>query len=543
MNLLASIRVSTRLGLGFGLLLLLQIAMTAIGLNRMALLEDNLEHIVNEDNSKKSTLNTMRDAVRFQAVALRDVVLQEDLSFKRTELKLMREARKKYQGAAEVLEKLPQGDALKSLMAEVKALEAKVQGPVDQVLEHTLADAHAEAAAAVREQLRPVQISLLEKLDQAIAQVDQESREAADGAKAAYQDARRLTLLLGFLTLLIGIGAAYFITRSITVPLGGAVQQAKRIAGGDLAGRLEVRGDDETAQLATALNDMTLQLAGLIDQVQGASNVVAGSAGHVTGEVQRITDRADAQSDKVMGMSAALEQLTVAISEVASGAAGVSEAADAAREIAGQGAGDMEQSLAASNKVVSSVQASAATIGDLSVAIASITDVARVIREIADQTNLLALNAAIEAARAGEQGRGFAVVADEVRKLAERTTASTADIAGIVDAIGVKTQAAVASMDEITEQARVGAQSVASVRELFARIVEAAEQVASVAQSIASATSEQTAAANATAAAMDQISALTQENTATIHGIRESASQLNATAGQLIQSVGLFRLG
>jgi methyl-accepting chemotaxis protein len=542
MNFLSSVRVGTRLAIGFGLLLFLLMVMTTISLNRMAMLDRNLTRIVEQDNAKKDTLNTMRDAVRFQAVAMRDVVMQEDLAFKRTELKLMKEARKKYNDTAEAMATRPQSETLQSMLAEVKAQEGKVQKIVEEILEFTLSDSHLEAANTVREKLRPNQIVLLEKLELAISQVNRESADSAEAAQEAYRAARSLTLALGGLALLLGFGAAFLIARSISRPLGDAVAQAKRIAGGDLTGRLPVLGRDEVSQLSAALNEMTEQLARLIDQVKRTSSEVGAASTHMSGEVNQAVVRVDLQNEKVMSISSALEQLTVAISEVAANASGVSDAAQTAHRIASSGAGVMEKSRHSTERIKLSVGDSTSSISELGRAIAQIANVTMVIREIADQTNLLALNAAIEAARAGEQGRGFAVVADEVRKLAERTTSSTADIAAIVDLIGNKSHLAIAAMDKVTAQVEEGAASLSGMQTLFNDIIESAEGLTRLAGGIADATKEQQVAANETASGMEIVATLTEENTATIHEFGSAVLRLDESAAELTRSIDQFRI-
>ncbi len=539
---LNGIRVGPRLLLGFGVMIALLLITLMIGLSRMAMIQGNLDQIVKENYAKITLINTMRDSVRFRGIALRDMVLQEDFGFKRNESKLMNEARQAYQQAADSLEKLLDNEGEKALFEAIRTADQTATDGLNQVVDASLSDDNATAQALLRDSIRGQQRGLIKALEAMLGHLVEDSTALAAQAEKAYRSAVIMTVSLGLLSVLAGAALAWGITRSLTGRLDKAVHIAQRIAAGDLTGKVNDNGKDELAILLRSLDDMNSALSNLIGHVSESAHQVTRSATDLSGSTQAVASLADDQSQQVMQVSASMEQMGVSIAEVAEDAAAVATSANKARDVAIQGNQNMQQSVVATERIVESVSQSSTAIDELRQQIEQISNVTQVIRDIADQTNLLALNAAIEAARAGEQGRGFAVVADEVRKLAERTSASTLSITETVTSVSDKTTQVVGAMAKVSADVNENAQISQVTRKQLDEIVAAATDVNRLIQHIAGATQEQTRASHETAASMERISQISERNSATMHELDDAARQLSGTANTLQSLVERFKL-
>ncbi|MHB9118685.1 MAG: methyl-accepting chemotaxis protein, partial [Burkholderiales bacterium] len=324
--------------------------------------------------------------------------------------------------------------------------------------------------------------------------------------------------------------------------IGSITAALAEIAQGNLGIRVTLKSQDEFGEMAKSLDETAARLREIISSVKNAADQAAQSSDGMSHQVELLIERGHARNERIMAVSAAMEQITVANSEVSSLAGNAAEAVKLNQDLAHNGDANMSKNQAAMEKVVTTVNSSVNIINKLSDSIQKIGQITTVIKEIAEQTNLLALNAAIEAARAGEQGRGFAVVADEVRKLAERTSTSTNEISGVVDLIRSETSSAVGAMGEVDREVGEGANYSRLTGEALKQIVEAANKVTEMVEQIASSTKEQASATDDVAQNLEGISSVTEENAASIQQVGDTSMQVAHIAIELQKIVGQFRL-
>jgi methyl-accepting chemotaxis protein len=286
-------------------------------------------------------------------------------------------------------------------------------------------------------------------MDELTIMVESNNRQIGEGARdAEEQEQAAITVLyIGIaLAFLAALALGLFISRLISRPIATAVASAQLIAKGDLTHTIGSAARDETGQLLTALGEMQEGLKATIHQIADASNQLASAAEELNAVTEDGSRGLLRQNDEIQQAATAVTEMTSAVEEVARNAISTSEASKTASSQATDGLVQARNAVDAVNNATVEIQSSTTIVEDLAVQVRDIGKVLDVIRGIAEQTNLLALNAAIEAARAGEQGRGFAVVADEVRALAARTQSSTGEIESMIGAVRSRADQAVAAM-------------------------------------------------------------------------------------------------
>ena len=340
---------------------------------------------------------------------------------------------------------------------------------------------------------------------------------------------------------LVGI-LIFYLNRIVIVPMRALVLSSQRIADGDLTVHVDTTGKDEVGKVMNAIQQMVSKLSGIIGEVSRAADTISTASEHLSASSTEISHATEEQAQSTASSAAALEEVKISIN-------GVSLLAEATEDSSKRTATLTSDSVAAIHLAVEEIEAMAKSIGAASDQVSGLVKrseevggIAGVIREIADQTNLLALNAAIEAARAGEQGRGFAVVADEVRKLAERTTRATHEIAEVISLIQQETHQTVDGMQAAAPKIKDGLQKVGEVSLMLDLIAGEAAESRNRAVEVASATREQAVAANDIAKSVEQVAQTTEETNATMHNNAESATQLQEMAQKLRQQVAYFKI-
>ncbi|MCC5785486.1 MAG: methyl-accepting chemotaxis protein [Phycisphaerales bacterium] len=339
-------------------------------------------------------------------------------------------------------------------------------------------------------------------------------------------------------------GFVWILRVLLTRPINSMVTMVRDIAEGegDLTKRLNLERKDEIGQLAGWFDTFMQRLQTLIGDVAGATREVASASTEIAASSEELATGINEQDAQITQISAAMEEMSASVVEVARKSADAAKNADESGKIAHEGGEVVGRTIEGMHGIRDAVSDSADSVAELGKKGEQIGQIVAVINDIADQTNLLALNAAIEAARAGEHGRGFAVVADEVRKLAERTQRATEEIGDSIQIIQVETKQAVERMNIGSEQVKTGADLATQAGDSLQRIVTSASDVAAMIQTIAAAAEQQAATSEEVSKSIESISAVTRQSSEGVGQAATAAAQLSSKAEQLQALVGRFKI-
>ncbi len=350
-------------------------------------------------------------------------------------------------------------------------------------------------------------------------------------------------ILVSLVTAVLGVYLLAGMFLSITATISSFVSAIDRFSNGDLAAHVQSTARDQLGHVAARFNEMRKNLKRMIARISGGAVMVADAAAKLSETSRQVTKLSQQQADAASSVAAAVEEVSTSIALVAGHATDAEALSVKASNLSSEGEKVVRDASSEMTRIADSFGKSTQEVNSLSQRTGEISSIVNVIREIADQTNLLALNAAIEAARAGEQGRGFAVVADEVRKLAERTSRATEEITAMIGTIQGSMSSAVTSMGTGTAQVMQGVQLASRAGDALADINVGSKDVLNMVHDIASAVQEQTVASHQIAENIERISLMAQDSNASIGRMAAEAENLGKVSGTLKEAISLFSGG
>lgn len=367
-----------------------------------------------------------------------------------------------------------------------------------------------------------------------------------DEVKLQQTDSRKqmmLRMTVATLVISIAIMIAIRIARSVNRSLKGVVTEAEyAVMHDDFTRKVPEEGTEETARVGQAINRLMNKFRNIITQANQSSADIADASGTLSASSSQVSRSSSAQADAASTVAAAVEEVSVSVSETAANAHTAGEIVEKTRASTERALTVMAQTVNNVNGIAVLVRESDTSVAQLGESSKKIGGIVQVIKEVADQTNLLALNAAIEAARAGEQGRGFAVVADEVRKLAERTSNATTEIASLISDIQSRIGGTIEGMHKANSQVEESLILVGKTEAALHHIGDDSREAASKVQSIADAVREQDIAIQQVAANIEKIAQMAEENSLATASSSDTAVRLDGLSSALKDSVARFKV-
>jgi methyl-accepting chemotaxis protein len=431
-----------------------------------------------------------------------------------------------------------QHDSIKALREAYQSFKDGLRDEIDRIEQGSVQEARllSDTLLSVQGDLMDMQVQLLRELNK------QSAAQAVISAQSHYQKTRLIALITIGAALILMLALAWRLSVSILVPLQQALHITQTIAEGDLSQPFEVSGKDECARLLQALSRMQANLKGTLAQIERASTQLTLAAEEMNTAMQSSATHLQHQNNEVTQAGKAMTHMSQAAEAVALSAASTSQNSEASSKAALTGQRELADTIASIKHLADNIQKASSQAAGLTEKTQSVTRILDVIRSVAEQTNLLALNAAIEAARAGEQGRGFAVVADEVRALALRTRTSTGEIETLVQSVNQGTQQNMASLQFSANQARSTLEQAEATGDALLEITAVSETINKQNQAVALRAEEQVRVVRGVEETLASIRVLSMHTAVGARQTHDASISLLTLASELNQTLQRFKL-
>lgn len=540
--LFANMKIGAKLGLVFGFILLMLVMILCVGLYSTHKVNRSVEEIAKGSYLKTMYATQADKALMELQISIRMLAILRDEGAIRQEQKNIEQDRARFREAIANLEKLERSEKGLKLLQAAKDAITPAAAVNNRVIELALAQRRDEAVSLLIREGVPLTERVKQAFDDQLNYQQQGVDEASRKANALYSTTKYTLLASGLISFLLGLGTALFLINNLVTRINRVAAAMGRVASGDLSTQLRIYANDEIGDLGRGINEMLTSISAMITSIRDTATQVGTAAGTLYAASEKIATGAEEAAAQAGTVATASEEMAATSSEIANNC---NMAADSSRQASGlatEGFGVVQDTVNGMNRIASRVKESAATVESLGARSDQIGAIVGTIEDIADQTNLLALNAAIEAARAGEQGRGFAVVADEVRALAERTTRATKEIGEMIKAIQTETRGAVGSMEEGVKEVERGTRDAAKSGTALENILNQINAVTMQINQIATAAEEQTATTSEITTYIQQITEVVQNSAGSSHESATAASQLSGHAQELQSMVSRFTL-
>jgi len=511
---LFNLKIGARLALAFSVVIALLLVTLGVAISVLNSASTVMDGVVDDRYAQIALSNTIKNVGDRGAMTLGRILLATNP-----------EQQKKYMdeyAAIRVIntanlanfEKLLHSDETKAIFEEQTKARKEYGTVVRKVFDLIAAGKRDEAMVVYQDEMADPQSRYYALIDKMVDLQAKSMISDVDNAKDKSRRAKIEMIAASILAVLLGVGTAYYITRSITRPIGRAIELAESVAAGNLTYRVEVESKDEVGRLITALQRMVDSLHRIVSEVRNGADTIATAAQEVSQGNMDLSSRTEQQASSLEETASAMEQLTSAVKLSADSASQANKSAVSASTVATQGGEAVGQVINTMSSIATSSK--------------RIVEIIGVIDGIAFQTNILALNAAVEAARAGEQGRGFAVVASEVRSLAQRSAVAAKEIKALIDA----------SVNQVDEGSKMVEQAGVTMRQVVTSI----KHVSDIVAEISASSREQSLGIEQVNTAILQMDDSTQRNASMVEQGTASARSLQDQAKQLTDVVRAFAL-